>query len=75
MLPIELINDILYKYNGLEHPIAKIIKNTNTITLCYTTNDSDIDSEDEEFNYYNTKICRMPHLINTITNKTVAFFN
>ena len=34
-LPIEIINDIKYKYGGLEHPTAKIIKNI-TVFLHFT---------------------------------------
>ena len=36
ILPIEIINEIKYKYGGLEHPTAKIIKN-NRCSLHFTS--------------------------------------
>ena len=61
ILPIELVTDILYKYGGLEHPLAKIIKNINEIILS--------NSYDNKFYlpfniiYENKHIDRMPRLI------------
>ena len=45
ILPIELVANILYKIRGLEHPLAKIIKNMNEIILS--------NSIDNKFNYFN----------------------
>lgn len=61
ILPIELVAKILYKSGGLEHPIAKIIKNVNEIILS--------NSADNKFYlpfdiiYENPRINRMPLLV------------
>jgi len=61
ILPFEIVMEILYKYGGIEHPVAKLIKNMNTIIL----SNSETNKFYIPFNiiYENEKIDRMPVLI------------